>query len=301
MSSERVAASDDEAPSGPQPKRQRRQPSMSPGSRRAILKSGIFWDIENIPVRKFQAGRKIPEMKRALLHFVANVNHYDEDDPSDKAVLKFIAVAREKGENSTATTAESVKKHLVENKIELLDLPYKTDPDYCDDAIYDIIRAFTEDHGRCLVVALTGDVGLVRRINSITEDFDLVVVMQRAGKKTSVMQRHCDKIKQTNERGRQQAVYFIDEVIRKCAAGGVPLTFSQLLRLKSFSVSNEELDDNHFELLFGEEDASRSQHNSACDSDDDDESVRSYGSDKSYYDEDSSRLESGLFSDIDTD
>ncbi|XP_055336062.1 uncharacterized protein LOC129586724 [Paramacrobiotus metropolitanus] len=220
-----------------------------------VLKSGVFWDIENIPVKKSIAAKRIPEIKQALTNFITQVNHYDEENPPKKEIEKFLAVARQQGENQFPTTSDLVKRTLVEHEIELLDLPYCNDPDYCDDAIYHSVLYFTRDYDKCVVVALTGDVGLVRRINNINRDFDLIVVMQRAGKKTSTMQKHCDKIKQTNERGRQQAVYFIDEVIRKCIAGCVPLTFSQLLRLNNSrtNVFDEPyLDENHFRLLFSE-------------------------------------------------
>ena len=191
-------------------------------------------------------------------------------------------------------------------QIELLDLPYRPDPDYCDDAIFHNVLDFTQQHDRSMVVALTGDVGLVRRINSIDKDFDLIVVMQRAGKRTTIMQRHCDKIKQTNERGRQQAVYFWDEVVRKCVDGGVPLTFSQLLRLKRTKSEEVELDDDHFGGLFdeiewdgedGDDDSGYesegefSDWESDTDDDDDDSSRRSTSR--------STSSEDGLFTEVD--
>ncbi|GAV06131.1 hypothetical protein RvY_16162 [Ramazzottius varieornatus] len=222
----------------------------------AILKSGVFWDIENIPVKKAQAARRVPDIKKAMTNFVRNVNHYNVDNPPNKQIEKFIVVARQKGQDTMPTTAEVVKKHVVDNQIELLDLPYSSDPDFCDDAIYRSVVCFTEENlPRSLVVAMTGDVGLVRRINRIQRDFDLLVVMQRAGKRTEVMQRHCDKIKQTNEHGRQQAVYFFDEVIRKCLHNdSIPLTFSHLLRLKArHDRDPTALDENnHLAILFGE-------------------------------------------------
>lgn len=216
-----------------------------------VLRSGVFWDIENIPVKKNQAERRIPQIKRAMQHFVTNVNHFGHDNLCAKMIHKFAAVARQKGENAIETTSQVVKKHLTENEIELVDLPFQSNADYCDDAIYKSVLRFTEDHAKSLVVALTGDVGLVRRINNIERDFDLIVVMQRAGTRTTVMQRHCDKIKLTNERDRPLAVYFMDEVIRKCVSGGVPLTFSHLLRLKNLrGLAEMPLDDDHFMSLF---------------------------------------------------
>jgi hypothetical protein len=95
-------------------KRQRRSPGLSS---RQVLKSAIFWDIENIPVKKSIAARRVPEMKKALTHFVKNINHYNEDYPPAKSIQKFIAVARQKDANSNSTTAEFVKRHLIENEV----------------------------------------------------------------------------------------------------------------------------------------------------------------------------------------
>ncbi|OQV16035.1 putative Leucine-rich repeat-containing protein 34 [Hypsibius exemplaris] len=80
--------------------------------------------------------------------------------------------------------------------------------DYCDNVIYQNVLAFTKTPGRTLVVVLTGDVGLVRGINTINRHFDLIVVMQRARKRTSTMQRHCDKIKETIEQESSGCLFY---------------------------------------------------------------------------------------------
>ena len=83
----------------------------------AVLKSGVFWDIENIPVKKAQAARRVPDIKLAMTNFVRNVNHYNAEKPQNKSIEKFLAVARQKGRDTMPTTAEIVKKQLVDNQV----------------------------------------------------------------------------------------------------------------------------------------------------------------------------------------
>ena len=121
MSSVKTPANDGEDTDGGRARKRLRRGSSSAVKYSAdgdvTIKSGVFWDIENIPVKICHAERKIPEIKQALTNFVTKINHFDEDPPSAKTIDKFIAVARQRGENAMATTAEPVKQHLIHNQV----------------------------------------------------------------------------------------------------------------------------------------------------------------------------------------
>ena len=87
-----------------------------------VLKSGVFWDIENIPVKKAAAHKRVPDIKRAIDHFVHNIVHFPNETPPKKELDKFIVVAREKATNRLETTAETVKAHIIQNGVRVFSI-----------------------------------------------------------------------------------------------------------------------------------------------------------------------------------
>ncbi|XP_055340562.1 uncharacterized protein LOC129589737 [Paramacrobiotus metropolitanus] len=179
--------------------------------------AGIFWDIENIPIRKASAVADARDAVRGLQK-LTHTNHFqDENLQTDNVIKTFVIVAR-MANGLRETTPQFCKDQLVANGVQLIDLPPSSARDVCDDEIVRLVQALMNSmrKGEKITVYLsTGDRGLIDRVSSFNAAFDLIVIVRRARQQLQQITGFCRNVRRENGgRGRRLNIYLYEEVIR---------------------------------------------------------------------------------------